>query len=683
MASSKKVVQDRRVALPIGVGGGMYRSGDWAKMPPDATPYAKNVFIRPGPRVEKRDGWLRDATIPFNPVFTTAWHRILRFDNSSGTQQLLLTPYGSGSGVWFDGAAWHSDANIALATTDYTELNGVMYAIQSGSIWSFDGATVTADAAKSGIGGNTICAHKSRLFVGALVEQPTNQLTTAAYRFENAADWTLAGGPPTVVNSGGIRKLTIVNAADTIKTTAAAYTSGASEEYVTLHVRFRAYDASQNLPFTITIEDAAGATIYGALELFVRNRTVQPDWQTFIVQARIPAATAVYIKYKPGNTSMAAVLGSADVADENNALHQVLLTKGRRVFGDGTGASFNSFFGSYTYPQRLAWCEVNDPTYWRAASFYDCVEVPGNIQLMRSDGDRLYAFKQNAIWVFATQDNPSLPIVLVNVVRNVGIVNPQGFVTFKGIMYFIGLDEIYAWTGDGEPTPLCGDAMRETLFNSSTVSSPCIAVNQRTRELYCYLQPGKIHTLNLAAQNKPWSFITLTGANDAELTINDMTCATQALGADQELYVTAGQSVDLVRLHSGQTVDNITGTERNVTAEYWFRPLQTKEPRYTFLIESMEIDHGMTAAQDSATTTFELSYDGGQTFPSVNNIHVAPLAGGNYQPLQVPLWQSHERLIVGLKHVGPAGPSYFNFSGGTAMMQILGEKIQRSNPTAI
>lgn len=687
--------RETRQSLPLPIGGGLFTAGDYARTPPGTSPKMKNCFVRPGPRVEMRPGWLRESALPTlastSRLFRT--DGVTSFTGSPSTTLLLAGSNGFiDYGASYSSGAWTARTVISFLTRDGCTFNDTFYGTVanyvSGSastvvphLWSYAGAgTLNADAGATGLAGASICPFNHRLFLASIVEMPINQaeITNAHLKFEDAAVWTLGGGPPTVASAGGIRTVTIVGATDTLKTTAAIYTSGAATEYVMPQPIFRAVSATVDLPFTVTIEDAAGANVYGSMEVLVANRTIQPDWQRFAFPSavRIPATTAVYMKIKPGTSTITAAAGSVDVSDSAGGRYW-FLTKGRRVWGT-TGLTVGV---TIVAPRndRLVWCEVDDPTYWRAGAYYDCRESPGPLTVVRQGRGRLFAFKKDAIWIFGSQDNANLPIQFVDLLRDVGCVGVQAIAQHEDVLYFASEREVYAWDMAGKPTAIAGDAMRETLFNDNTVAAPILQVDAINKQLWCYLQPGKVYTYNIETQT--WSGpITFTGADDSELTISDLLFIKPNGETRAEMWACMSSSANVVKLRASQTQDNITGTARDVVAEYWFRPIQTLDPKQSVILESIEIDHKVTADQTGSTTTAEISFDGGTTFSKAVDVTLAPLASGNYRPMRLDLWQSDERLLVAVKHTGLAGPQYFNISGGSAMVQVCGDAI-RSNPT--
>lgn len=681
--------KSNRISVTIPVGGGMATPGDTAKLPPDTSEKIKNMFVMPGPRVEKRPGWAREASLPplnANPDGSTAWGRLFRYVDDVGIETLIAGGISTATlgGAYYRSGAW-ATSSFSWYTSDSANYLGKAWLINSvdlptiGKIRSFDGTTTDDNPTKTALTGGTICVFNHRAFVGAVRESPTDLAGARNYEFETAGVWTLGGGPPTVaVVETSVRRMTIVGATDTAKTTVKLMTTGATTEYVTIYVQMRSNEAAKDMPLTATVENAAG-TVYGSLPILVVKKSILPDWQTFVLTARVPAATDVFVKYIPGNLTLAAVAGTVDIGDSATGMG-FHFTTGRRVYDVASLVSVASL--GHSYPYRFAWCEVNDPTAWLATSYYDCKEVAGPITVIRATlAGQLLVFKSEAIWLFNAQDNANLPVAFQQILHNVGCVNPSAILEFEGMLYFIGQNEVYRWSGSGTPEPLAlPTRMRETLF-PATSGYPLLAIDTDRRVMYCHTQTGKIHVYSL--DSGAWSYITLTGAADAELGLNSMIYMRPTGETSRELWVSVGLSPNIVKLRAAQTQDNITGTVRDVTAEYWFRPMQTQSPKQDFFLEEMEIDHRITADQTGSATTLQTSADGGATFDKAVTVTVAPLASGGYQPMRMMVQRSDHRITIAVKHVGLAGPAYFNFSGGVATAQILGNRFQPTNPTPV
>lgn len=670
---------------------------------------AKNVFIRSGPRVEMRSGWMRDSDQP-----SAQTGRLIHYtaaDVLSGTDKLIASPSSNTTGGYMslratDGT--YSDiGSLNFYAVDSVGFLGKVYMLQHPNLYdtgvSYDGTTVDTNAfgtisagVLSGFSGNSITSYNHRLFLAGIAEaRGFNNLlngTDVATQFENAAKWTLTGC--TVAVTGNVRTLTIAAAGDSAKTFGSVLTT-TEPNWVTVRPQFKARSATTSMPFTVTVEDAAGTTVWGSMDILVASSSINPEWQTFVKSFLLPAGVTAYIKYKPGNASVAAVTGSVDVGDKTGVGKGLAFYQERFVFTKSYCNSAEPLGDQVMNMSRLMWCEVDSPSNWRPNAYYDCREIEGPLTTVRSINGMLCAFKSNGIWVFGQQDNADLPIVFLRLLENVGCISTTAIDHFRNRLYFVGENEVYEWSGDGNPTPLAGPGMRETLFNSTTLAAtaplqvansgglyPLLRINVDDEEVWVYLQPGKLYVYSLITQT--WTGpITITGVDGADLEINDLMYMKPQGETRREMWAALKDTKDIIKLRTGQTLDNITGTEREVTAEYWVRPLITKDPKQTFLVETIDIDHKITGDQTDSTTTYRVSFDGGTTWDAENTIEIAPLASGDYQPMTVDLWQSDERMTIAIKHTGKAGPEYFNFSGASATVQILGERIQRSNPTAV
>lgn len=674
-------------SVPLRIDGGMHTSGDAAKAPEGSSIKIKNLVFAPG-RLDKRGGWLREGTLGFTPD-----RLVMHVDDDDGSQTLVAG--GAFGGLGYSSAgyrtsvpAW-STSSTARDAKDATNIFGYLYGLASGDDstagynWSYDGATTFAsNPFQTKVHGDTIDSYIRRLFIGT-PRFPLNHCEFSDHAF-NTATWTKAGGPPTVALSGTINTVTIANATtDSLKTAAAAYTTGAGgEEYVTWTQSFRARHATRTVPMTLTIENSTGATVYATQEYTLPSKSSLQEWDTISFTALVPASTDVYLKINMANTSGQPTVGDTfDISDSANN-HGAFLVKGHFTYPNN--AFLVDAISSTGYPNRVYWCETDKVYDWRNENYVDLQEGSGPITTVRKLGQRLLVMKRDRIWTFRPSTSAARPIIQEAAFENVGCVTVRAFETYNDIAFFVGENEVWMFDGENPPTPLCGDGRREEMF-ASVVSTPSVAIDTDNKRLYVYIRAGKIDVLDLNSLGGTprWSYVTLTGSSDAELTIYDMLYCKPDGESNRELWVSMAQSADIVKLRASQTVDNITGTERDVVAEYVFKPVQSPD-RKKITIAYLDIDHNATASQTGSTTTASFSYDGGSTFPKTFACTLGPVRSGgaaDTEPMRVPIWQTDDRLLVKVTHSGKCGASVFNITGASVLLRARGKRTQNTNPS--
>lgn len=674
------------VALDI---GGMWTSGDPVAAPQGFVPAIKNLFTRPG-RLEKRPQWSRETS---DLAITPSAFALYR---GSSSDSLILFP---STGTDWAKRASDGTWDAVSATTpdwlgsDYTNIryslaNGApneMYAtIRSlnagGQVIKFDGTT--ASNVGPTMGGKSITSIVRRLVTGNISVYVLNLLSNPeAYQ---STQWTVSGGMAN--NFMTDQGFTITNGATDVATLAAATVS--TEGYYVWHQDFRADSADSRALLTLSITDNAGTTTYAKQEIELPTRTENPDWITYALVARLPVlASAFLIKIQAGVTGRSSPLVSfqtSSTAVDGLRSHGSQVTEGRfhYPFYDKRMTAITVPENVFSYDDRVHFCETDDPTYWRAEGYLDVKEEPGGITAVRATNNSLIVYKKRGAWVFRATDSLTQPFVRVAHYKEFGCVGAKAIEIYENVHFFIGENGVYAWDLQGSPQELCGPAMVEVMFAPSTlVTTPVLAIDQENGEVYCYVREHKIDVYNL--QTKRWSYITITGADDAELAIKDLIYAQPEGESERTMWALMSDTNDVVSLDTSGTPakDNITGTERNVVSEVVLRPFQAGD-RSEFTVEEIAMRHKITAAQTNNTFTVSVSRNDGASYGNENVVTVAPLSGGEVTNCPVPVWQTGPRLTLRLRHSGEGGATAFNIYGGLVRLQSRGPEIQ-TYPTAV
>lgn len=675
--------------------GGMSAKGD-PSMKDGKVILARNVFVRPGGdghlRADKRPGWLRDTNSTGQ-----ACSQFLPFTSKAGVTTLLGRFGSAGAGKIMkrsSGGAWSITSTLDdVGSGGYAGYFGdnAYFSYSDDSVdylvGKFDGTTFTANAIAETLGGFADCVgFLDRLFLGYVIETVNN---IAEPNISNdfatgpGTYWTLSS----VTQSSG--SLTWSAAAGTA-ISANFSAVGASGEWRTFSITAQNTTADGSLPgyLTISIENTAGTATYGSEEITISSRDADPLWQRFAVRAWIPASTAYRLKIAGGHVDRANNLITIKVVDTTDD-KGVMVTAGRFFHTMDVAGALQSPSPTYSYPYRIIWSEPGEPTNWRATGYIDLNEEPGPIIALRATEDRLYAFKENAIWIFRGTADPDFPLQRERIIRGVGAIHSKTVKFYEGSFYFIGQSDVYRMSLSGEIEPLSGVDKQEDLFPVSlTIGPGCLEIDSDRKQVWIYTQTGKIDVFDL--RSGQWSQQTLTGASDSELQIRDLWYGKPTGESNREMYAACAytESDDIVKLRASQTQDNITGTARDVVAKLQLQPIGSVSPRTEFTIEEVGLRHTITSQDTSDLIRISVSTDGGNTWTYYieDTLPTANLAQTQYDLKREPYGIESTAAplqIIEIKHTGYGGPNYFRVTGGDYTLKIHGREIygDRSAPS--
>jgi hypothetical protein len=666
-------------------------SGDPLRAPQGAVPKIKNMFSRPG-RLEKRTGWKRETNTAGDPQ---AFFRLIE---DSGTETIgAISSSGNPAVYRNSGGTWTGlgTTYFTATTADHVNHFDACYIASPNSIVSFNGSSLTGNPLQHDIRATTITSFIGRLFIGNVsIPETANILHTVGnptlpVDFADGADWVTATGM-NVATSGTLRYMTFTHGATDTLTLANGVDSG-TYGYVTWTQWLRPRSTTAQAYLTMRIINAAGTPQYGALEVVLPVQTGAIGWEAYTLTAAVPASTSIKLQFDAGTTASASSAGVAvDVGDSTWDNHVDGYPGAHLSHGRFTYARVIDIAAATVYTERkrdrIYYSETADPTYWRAINYLDITDVPGEITALRTLGNNLIVHKKRGIWTYRGNSDPDVPLIRQGLIKGVGCVGPQAIHEFDGRHYFVGENEVYEYTPGGAPEPLCGPGRREAMFSPSTlVSRPLLEIDAENKEVFVYTRTGKIDVYNL--ESRTWSHLTVTGADDAELEVRDLLYAQARNDTKRRMWAiisTGASSGEIVNLNSDQTVDNITGVERNVTAEVVFRPIEAAAPRSEVTVEGVNLRHKVTASQSGSTFTAEHSRNDGVSYGNTNTVVINPLSTGGVEEMSVPIFQTAPRQTVRIKHVGLAGPNYFNvYHGSSADIQIRGPEVDDATPTAV
>lgn len=134
---------------------------------------------------------------------------------------------------------------------------------------------------------------------------------------------------------------------------------------------------------------------------------------------------------------------------------------------------YNVTDGGAQKKTRVRWCKLGDFEDWTAtgSGFVDLTAYLGDSdEIMRAEKLAAYViiYGQSGIIRQNYTGNASTPFSFAGQVSGVGLVAPRALVNIEGGEHiFMGVDDIYSYTGGRDPVPI-GTSIRDELFNIMT-----------------------------------------------------------------------------------------------------------------------------------------------------------------------------------------------------------------------
>lgn len=469
----------KRGSTRIEIGGGIHSSGDPAKIPAGKSPEIINFIERPG-RLEKRRRITEQSVLGDN-IF------LYRQD----ARDIVILGGYENAGTYTDaqylgsGGTWASITGLK-GIYDATNANGKFVAAGTGSSSSsvdyihILSGDPPATFNKS-IGGTNVAQYVGGLPIKAstvdyairrvVFGSPTFGINNlfrdgAGYDFGNASFWTLSG--VTIANAGGVRTATFTSATGSLvsrtETNALAYDQ---ERLLTFHLW--SDEATQEVPLTVRITNAAGTVTYGRVEIVLPTKSDQQDWERYLLRAVVPASTNFRVEIQAGTTSKACPVNarvklgyyvSSDSLDNRG----ILLMNTADFVPDSTPLSTALGQYSETKEDRFYYTETDSLTKVLATNWTECSEFPGAITAIISGRGYTAVFKQRGMWVYRHTDDPDFPFVLSDHFAQAGCASARSHAFFEGRHYFAGIDRVYTWANGEQPLVISDDGVREEMF---------------------------------------------------------------------------------------------------------------------------------------------------------------------------------------------------------------------------
>jgi hypothetical protein len=430
-----------------------------------------------------------------------------------------------------------------------------------------------------------------------------------------------------------------------------------------------------------------GPSVIGSKEFFVPTISEEPAVSSFFCDGRLsPPYGSAQIRWrlKFGNTAVPSVTTNLPVdlafrdgrADgdplKSNFGQQVTVGSFKYPFYNSLGAT------TVATPDRFYWSEIGDGTTFRANQYWELSEYPGAITASRTIGSRVLHFKRNAFWAFQGNNNPDLPFSRERYEVGVGCIHPRAIDVFEKRVYFIGENEVYRMAADGDPEPLCGDAMREEIMNrganwvesQSVYKAPLLTINAAQREMWIYTQKGVLYCYHI--DTKRWSRHEFSGNPE----VVDMLY----FPGTQKMYVSFGGH-GLTRMDPTSTAkdsyDN-TGNTFDVTASVTFKPIELIAPRFEMCLQEVAVFHDATADQTGQTVTCAFSFDRGTTFTTSDTVTFSV----SEPRISFGAMQTDVTITPKITHVGGGGKANWSISRAEMVLELMSGEWPKVQPTS-
>lgn len=196
----------------------------------------------------------------------------------------------------------------------------------------------------------------------------------------------------------------------------------------------------------------------------------------------------------------------------------------------------NVSVGSTTYPTRIYWSNLQDPTVFLTTSFIEVALNDGQqITGMKVLGDNLIIFKTRSIYVISFTGDPDIPFILQGGGKtnsDVGCVAPFSIQIVTNGLMFLSFDGLYYF--DGSNSTKVSDRINPTILGlNNTRLSQTRSMVQHNKHRYLFSVPSSSSNTNDTVITWDWylnAFSIYTGINAASM------CTTFSSGYQENLY---------------------------------------------------------------------------------------------------------------------------------------------------
>lgn len=196
----------------------------------------------------------------------------------------------------------------------------------------------------------------------------------------------------------------------------------------------------------------------------------------------------------------------------------------------------NVSVGSTTYPTRIYWSNLQDPTTFLTTSFIEVAINDGQqITGMKVLGDNLIIFKTRSIYIISFTGDPDIPFILQGGGKSnsdVGCAAPFSIQEVTNGLMFVSFDGLYYF--DGSNSSKVSDRINPTFlaFNNTRLSQIRSMV-QHNKHRYLFSVPSSSSNTNDTVVTWDWylnAFSIYTGINASSM------CTTFTSGYNENLY---------------------------------------------------------------------------------------------------------------------------------------------------
>lgn len=263
----------------------------------------------------------------------------------------------------------------------------------------------------------------------------------------------------------------------------------------------------------------------------------------------------------------------------------------------------NVSVGSTTYPTRIYWSNLQDPTTWLTTSFIEIAMNDGQqITGMKVLGDNLIIFKTRSIYIVSFTGDPDVPFILQGGGKSnsdVGCVAPFSIQEVTNGLVFLSFDGLYYF--DGTNSEKMSDRINPTILglNLNRISQARSMV-QHNKHRYLMAIPSSSATNNDTIITWDWylnAFSVYTGMSPASM------CTTFTSGFQENIYF-GDYSGFYYKMDTG-TDDYPLNVRTAINAYYY-----TNWKPFSNIIDEKAIPHVVVYYQTSnSILTFVYSYD--------------------------------------------------------------------------